>query len=823
MLRKTLILASCLLILVSSGFAFDYEALMEAKRIEGTGVQLTDAQKTLIEEDAVRNTIPYNELDRTGGPDDLGMMFIDSNEEGGPEYEWIDITDTGTLMTGIGDDTVTGPYDFGFDFPFYGVLEDDFWFQSNGMVTFFSTYCTYGNGNLPHTAWGATIFWFWDDMHPRDGAVYYDTIEIDEREALVISMTDYAQFGANGTFDCEIIMFDDGDIILMYDNITDDFRNNSQTIGIQNHDHDVALAYLVNGDPDAPENELAVLFYAADADASVAGVVTDSETGDPVEGAIVTFGIYEETTDGDGVYSVDEVYSGIYTFSIEMEGYFEFEEEGVEIETGENEFNFEIDILSGDLTGNVIDENTEEVLVGVDIVVIDELGETVRELQTDDLGNYITLALHSGETFGVVASLAGYAPSDTENVTISHSRENVRDFELTPIFERTIEQLQTTQDPETWVLTTGIVIQGTNVTDTAHTNIYIQDDSDWGIQIWADAPWAEDTEIMRGDSVEVVGYLLDVDDITRITNFEIEVFSHDNALPEPLVEPTGDMSTNGQREGTWGQVSGQINRDPGDDTYTLIVDDGSGQCNVQIVGTANLDLSAFSMDDWGTFTGIISLSRQGLRIIPNDQADIERINIDAPSDLTSAQEVIPGDPLQLEVTLSWAHDHLDDWIRFKIYRDGEHLGNTQQNTWNEKIEDPDPGEYASYTYVYTVTAVYDEGETPESNEVEVIWDITSVSDSEFSGVPIDWALEAVYPNPFNPTVSIVIAVPQIAEVQAEIINVLGQRVAVLQQGSLTPGYHRLNWNATNHPAGLYFLRVSSNSGFSNIRKLMYIK
>ncbi|MDP8287160.1 MAG: carboxypeptidase regulatory-like domain-containing protein, partial [Candidatus Electryonea clarkiae] len=479
--------------------------------------------------------------------------------------------------------------------------------------------------------------------------------------------------------------------------------------------------------------------------------------------------------------------------------------------------------LSGDLTGNVIDEITEEVLVGVDIVVIDELGDTVREVQTDDLGSYIALALHSGETFGVVASLAGYAPSDTENVTISHTRENVRDFELTPIFERTVEQLQTTQDPETWVLTTGIVTQGTNLTDTSHTNIYIQDDSDWGIQVWADAPWDAETEIMRGDAVEVVGYLLDVDDITRITNFEITVTSNDNALPEPLVEPTGDMSTNGQREGTWAQINGQINRDPGDGTYSLVVNDGSGQCEVQITGTANLDLSAFSADDWGTFTGVISLSRQGLRLIPNDQADIERINIDAPSDLTSAQEVVPGDPLQLEVTLSWTHEHLDDFVRFKIYRDDEHIGNTQQNSWNEKIEDPNPGEYESYTYVYAVTAIYDEGETPESNEVEVIWDITLVGDREFSGIPTEWAVAATYPNPFNPTVSVVLAVPQIAEVHTEIINVLGQSVATLHNGSLNAGYHRLNWNATNHPAGLYLLNVTSNTGFREIRKLMYVK
>ncbi|MDP8208312.1 MAG: carboxypeptidase regulatory-like domain-containing protein [Candidatus Electryonea clarkiae] len=558
--------------------------------------------------------------------------------------------------------------------------------------------------------------------------------------------------------------------------------------------------------------------------ATIYGVISDSETEEIIEGAIISWGDHVDTSDVDGNYTLVDLEAGADTLVIEAEGYFEYEDEEYEVEDGDNEIDFAIDILSGDLTGVVIDELTEEQLFGATITVVDpETGDIYREVTTDETGAYNAPALHDGVTYEVSVTLAGYAPSDVEEVLIRWNRDNEQDFEMTPIFELGIRQLQQEQDVETWVTTTGIVTQGTNVTDTEQTIIYIQDDSGWGIMLWDEDPWDPENNINRGDGVTVIGFLVEEDDMTQITNFEIEVTSIDNALPDPLVETTGDMSGNSQREGTWGQISGQIDRDPpGEGDYSLIVNDGSGQCEVKIFETTGLDLSEMAANDWGTFTGIIGLSRQGLRLIPNAQEDVARIAIDPPSDLMAEHQTVTGDPLQVEVSLTWSHEHLDEWLRFKIYRDGEHIGNTQQNTWSEKIEDPNPGEFGEYSFVYTVTAVYDEGETEESNSVEVIWS-TSVKDRPFSGVPTEWALEAVYPNPFNPTLHVVLGVPQVSNVTVEIMDILGRRVAVLHQGDLSAAYHRVGWNATGHTTGLYFLRVTSNTGFNQINKVMFIK
>ncbi|MDP8206539.1 MAG: carboxypeptidase regulatory-like domain-containing protein [Candidatus Electryonea clarkiae] len=561
--------------------------------------------------------------------------------------------------------------------------------------------------------------------------------------------------------------------------------------------------------------------------ATISGTITDSETEEGVGDAEVTFGdtLYSAVSDDEGNYLIEDVQAGEYDVLIIVDGYFDYEDDEVEVEERENEINFEIDILSGDLTGIVSDALTQELLFGALVTVVDsETGETVREVETDEDGEYLAPALHDGVNFQVTVTMEGYATSETEEVLVRWDRDNEQDFELVPIFERGIAQLQTEQDLETWVSTTGIVTQGTNTTDTEHTDIYIQDDTNWGIQVWGDDPWDPENNINRGDEISVTGFLVEVDEMTRITNFELEIIDNDNPLPDPLIESTEDMSQLNQREGTWGQITGQINRDPpGEDDYSLIVNDGTGQCEVRIIENTGIDLSELSANDWGTFTGVIGLSRQGLRIIPNMQEDVERINIDPPRNLRLEYEIVPGDIQSLIVTLTWEHDHLDDWLRFKIYRDDEHVGNTQEMTWSETLIDPSPGEYQTYTFTYAVTAVYDEGESEYSNEVETIWDNTFVSERPYNGIPTEWALEAVYPNPFNPLLSVIIALPFKSDLNVRIYNLLGEQVAELASGHYPPGYKELAFDASELSSGIYFIYVNVPGKINEVRKVVLIR
>jgi hypothetical protein len=71
-----------------------------------------------------------------GGPDAYGYTWKDSNEPGGPAYQWIDITTTGTQVTGLGDDNFAGPFGFIDGFQFYWYYPTQVWIGSNGYLSF---------------------------------------------------------------------------------------------------------------------------------------------------------------------------------------------------------------------------------------------------------------------------------------------------------------------------------------------------------------------------------------------------------------------------------------------------------------------------------------------------------------------------------------------------------------------------------------------------------------------------------------------------------------------------------------------------------------
>lgn len=69
----------------------------------------------------------------TGG---YGYSWANSAAAGGPVYEWIDISTTGTRVTGLGDDNVVGPVPLGIDFKYYWNTYNSCYVGSNGYIMF---------------------------------------------------------------------------------------------------------------------------------------------------------------------------------------------------------------------------------------------------------------------------------------------------------------------------------------------------------------------------------------------------------------------------------------------------------------------------------------------------------------------------------------------------------------------------------------------------------------------------------------------------------------------------------------------------------------
>ncbi|MBN1351649.1 family 10 glycosylhydrolase [candidate division KSB1 bacterium] len=82
-----------------------------------------------------------------------------------------------------------------------------------------------------------------------------------------------------------------------------------------------------------------------------------------------------------------------------------------------------------------------------------------------------------------------------------------------------------------------------------------------------------------------------------------------------------------------------------------------------------------------------------------------------------------------------------------------------------------------------------------------------------------------YPNPFNAETVIRIFLRKSGQVNLEILNLLGQRVALLEERVMQPGTHAFKWRARGMPAGLYLVRMqfeNLNRKFTATRKILVI-
>ena len=234
-----------------------------------------------------------------GGPDAFGYRWKDSDEPGGPEYDWIEISMIGTEITGIGDDTNVGPFDMGFDFPYYDVLYDSFRFCTNGWISFTSSTTTYSNTALPST--GAPfnmIAAFWDDLNFNDGgAAYYWS----DGDKLVIQYDGVPHYSTGGPCTFEIILESNGRITLQYESLSTPL--NELTVGIQNATGTVGLQVAYNAS--YLHDELAVRIASDVAWLDV----------DPDEGEVDAFGNLPLLVSFDATGLTDGVYEAVLLFS----------------------------------------------------------------------------------------------------------------------------------------------------------------------------------------------------------------------------------------------------------------------------------------------------------------------------------------------------------------------------------------------------------------------------------------------------------------------------------------------------------------------------
>lgn len=196
--------------------------MFEGKRISTAGSvteapvghRIADADKGGVEEPF------FSPVDRNGGgPDAHGYRWADSDEPGGPTFDWVDISTTGTELVGLQDDNFVGPISIGFSFPFYDNTYDELYVGSNGTLTFGAGSSSRSNQSFPNALVpNNLIAMWWDDLDPPEGGnvYYYNDIANGQFVITFSEVRNYESPDGTGSLSFQAILTPNGKVVLQY-------------------------------------------------------------------------------------------------------------------------------------------------------------------------------------------------------------------------------------------------------------------------------------------------------------------------------------------------------------------------------------------------------------------------------------------------------------------------------------------------------------------------------------------------------------------------------------------------------------------------------
>ena len=100
-------------------------------------------------------------------------------------------------------------------------------------------------------------------------------------------------------------------------------------------------------------------------------------------------------------------------------------------------------------------------------------------------------------------------------------------------------------------------------------------------------------------------------------------------------------------------------------------------------------------------------------------------------------------------------------------------------------------------------------------------------ETELDEIPEQFAINNLYPNPFNPVINFNIRIKNPDRVNISIIDILGRNINNLYKGTMVSGNYNFSWDGNNAigkqvSSGTYFLVVSNNYQ-TLVEKMLYLK
>ena len=257
----------------------------------------------------------------TGGPDPFGYTYKDSDEPGGPMFDWIEISGTGQNL-GLTDDSHIFPLNLPFPFNFYGVDYNQIAVGSNGSVYFVDSYLGLGNVCLPgdggYGVWDF-IVGMWDDLNPgAGGAVYYEALNYKGQDIAVVEWYQVPHFGTTDDMTYEIILFPNGSILIQYLDPSNE-AGSGATVGIQGYWENPSYYLEYSCNAAALDYNLAICFAYPGSPGCIFGQDVPWVWEEPVSGTVPALSTGEVAVTVTS-YLTDPLPLGTYTATLLVSG-----------------------------------------------------------------------------------------------------------------------------------------------------------------------------------------------------------------------------------------------------------------------------------------------------------------------------------------------------------------------------------------------------------------------------------------------------------------------------------------------------------------------
>ena len=95
--------------------------------------------------------------------------------------------------------------------------------------------------------------------------------------------------------------------------------------------------------------------------------------------------------------------------------------------------------------------------------------------------------------------------------------------------------------------------------------------------------------------------------------------------------------------------------------------------------------------------------------------------------------------------------------------------------------------------------------------------------SENEVLPHSFAIQEIFPNPFNPETTILYSLPERSYVQFDAVNLRGEKVMDIFSGYASAGMNSFDWKPENISSGMYFIRMQIKNELIDKQQVLLIK